>query len=79
MTTARVLSNAVVKPLYQRRRPPAEWMPEEDLEERPDMAAVVVAAQRVHHGAHYPSCAAAGAVIGPAAAAQVRGARHLLW
>ncbi|MFJ9150832.1 hypothetical protein ACIRP7_22800 [Streptomyces sp. NPDC102270] len=53
-------------------------MPQEDLDERPDMA-VVLAAQRVHSGAHYPSDLAAVAVLGPAAAALVRGARHLLW
>ncbi|MFJ8208924.1 phosphatase PAP2 family protein [Streptomyces sp. NPDC096033] len=39
---------------------------------------VLVAAERVHSGAHYPSDVAAGAVIGGAAAALVRTAPRLL-
>ncbi|MFE9443411.1 phosphatase PAP2 family protein [Streptomyces sp. NPDC006602] len=42
------------------------------------VSAVMVAAERVQGGAHYPSDVAAGGVIGPAAAALVRGAPHLL-
>lgn len=110
MTTAQVLSNAIVKPLYRRRRPPAEWVPQEELDERPDsssfpsghtaaafgfagavapvwpaagaacgVSAAVVAAERIHSGAHYPSDVAAGAVIGLIAAALVRAAPHLPW
>ncbi|WP_030689620.1 phosphatase PAP2 family protein [Streptomyces globisporus] len=40
--------------------------------------AVLVAVERVHSGAHYPSDVAAGAVIGTAAAALVRTAPRLL-
>ncbi|MDQ0913649.1 membrane-associated phospholipid phosphatase [Streptomyces canus] len=36
MAVAQVLSNAVAKPLYRRRRPPREWVPAEDLQNRPD-------------------------------------------
>ncbi|MEV1082843.1 phosphatase PAP2 family protein [Streptomyces sp. NPDC050211] len=36
------------------------------------LSAVVVSAERVHSGAHYPSDVAAGGVTGPAAAALVR-------
>ncbi|MEW2577322.1 phosphatase PAP2 family protein [Streptomyces syringium] len=39
---------------------------------------VLVAVERVHSGAHYPSDVAAGAVIGVAAAALVRTAPRLL-
>ncbi|WP_328980630.1 phosphatase PAP2 family protein [Streptomyces canus] len=110
LTTAQVLSNAVVKPLYRRRRPPPEWVPQAELDERPDsssfpsghtaaafgfagavaplwpaagaacgLSAAVVAGERMHSGAHYPSDVAAGAVIGLAAAALVRVAPHLPW
>ncbi|MDO0932900.1 phosphatase PAP2 family protein [Streptomyces sp. DG2A-72] len=109
MATAQVLSNAVVKPLYRRRRPPQEWVPPEELQERPDsssfpsghtaaafafagavapvwpaagaacgVSAVLVAVERVHSGAHFPSDVAAGGVIGLATAALIRGATHLL-
>ncbi|MFF4250632.1 phosphatase PAP2 family protein [Streptomyces sp. NPDC001663] len=43
------------------------------------VSAVLVAAERVHSGAHYPSDVAAGAVIGIAAAALVRAALRLPW
>ncbi|MCT9139450.1 phosphatase PAP2 family protein [Streptomyces violarus] len=110
MAMAQVLSNGVAKQLYQRRRPPREWVPPEELQDRPDsssfpsghtaaafafsgavapvwptagaacgVSAVMVAAERVHSGAHYPSDVAAGGVIGLAAAALVRGAPYLLW
>ncbi|WP_225877078.1 phosphatase PAP2 family protein, partial [Streptomyces resistomycificus] len=36
MATAEVVSNGVVKQLCRRRRPPQEWVPPEDLEDRPD-------------------------------------------
>ncbi|MFE9650781.1 phosphatase PAP2 family protein [Streptomyces sp. NPDC006365] len=110
MATAQVLSNAVVKQVSRRRRPPREWVPPEDLRGRPasssfpsghtaagfafagavtpvwpaagaacGMSAVMVAAERVHSGAHYPSDVAAGGVIGLAAAALVRAAPRLPW
>jgi undecaprenyl-diphosphatase len=110
MATAQLLSNAVAKQLYQRRRPPAEWVPAEELKDRPDSSsfpsghtaaafafvgavtpvwpvagtacavpAVLVAAERVHSGAHYPSDVAAGCAIGLAAAALIRAAPRLLW
>ncbi|MFE5816211.1 phosphatase PAP2 family protein [Streptomyces sp. NPDC056479] len=109
MATAEVLSNCVAKRLYRRRRPPPEWVPPDDLRDRPDSssfpsghaaaafgfaaaaapvwpaagavcgaAALMVAAQRVHGGAHYPSDVAAGGVIGLAGAALVRAAPYLL-
>ncbi|MDQ0749599.1 membrane-associated phospholipid phosphatase [Streptomyces africanus] len=36
MVTAEVLSSGVVKQLYRRRRPPQQWVPPEDLRDRPD-------------------------------------------
>lgn len=36
MVTAQVLSNAVAKQLYRRRRPPQEWVPPQELRDRPD-------------------------------------------
>ncbi|MEV4943136.1 phosphatase PAP2 family protein [Streptomyces zaomyceticus] len=109
MAVAEVLSNGVVKQLVERRRPPAEWIPHGDTEDRPDSSsfpsghtaaavaftaavapswpwagaacavpAVLVAVERVHSGAHYPSDVAAGAVIGGAAAGLVRTAPRLL-
>ena len=39
---------------------------------------VMVAAERVHSGAHYPSDMAAGGATGLAAAALIRDAPHLL-
>lgn len=36
MVSAQVLSNAVAKKLYSRRRPPPEWVPAEELQDRPD-------------------------------------------
>jgi undecaprenyl-diphosphatase len=110
MAVAQVLSNGIAKQLYHRRRPPEEWVPAEDLEDRPDSSsfpsghtaaafaftgavapvwpaagalcavpAVLVAAERVHSGAHYPSDVAVGGAIGLAAAALVRAAPRLLW
>lgn len=110
MATAQVLSNAVAKQLYWRRRPPREWVPPQELQDRPDsssfpsghtaaafafagavapvwpaagaacgVSAALVAAERVHSGAHYPSDVAAGGVVGLAAAALVRGAPRLPW
>ncbi|WP_329339243.1 phosphatase PAP2 family protein [Streptomyces sp. NBC_01352] len=36
MATAEVLSSGVAKQLYRRRRPPREWVPPDDLRDRPD-------------------------------------------
>ncbi|MFF5705614.1 phosphatase PAP2 family protein [Streptomyces sp. NPDC012794] len=36
MAVAQVLSNGVAKQLVERRRPPKEWFPHEDVEDRPD-------------------------------------------
>ncbi|GCB47946.1 phosphatase PAP2 family protein [Streptomyces sp. NL15-2K] len=109
MATAQVLSNAVAKQLYRRRRPPQEWVPPRELRDRPDsssfpsghtaaafafagavatvwpaagaacgVSAVMVAAERIHSGAHYPADVAAGGAIGLAVVPPVRAAPHLL-
>ncbi|MET9324180.1 phosphatase PAP2 family protein [Streptomyces sp. NPDC003038] len=109
MAVAQLLSNGVAKQLVERRRPPQEWIPHGDVEERPDSSSfpsghtaaavaftaavaptwpwagaacavptALVAIERVHSGAHYPSDVVAGAVIGAAAAALVRAAPRLL-
>ncbi|WP_251049664.1 phosphatase PAP2 family protein [Streptomyces sp. ISL-86] len=36
MAVAETLSNAVVKPLCDRRRPPKEWFEDQDVDDRPD-------------------------------------------
>ncbi|MFE5697701.1 phosphatase PAP2 family protein [Streptomyces erythrochromogenes] len=97
------------KKLVQRSRPPKEWIPQDDVEDRPDSSSipsghtaaavaftaavspswpwagaacavptVLVAVERVHSGAHYPSDVAAGAAIGIAAATLVHKAPRLL-
>jgi len=43
------------------------------------VSAALVAAERMHSGAHYPSDVAAEAVIGLADAALIRAAPHLRW
>jgi undecaprenyl-diphosphatase len=109
MAVAETISNAVVKPLCERRRPPLEWFSDQDADDRPDSSsfpsghtaaavgftaaiapiwpwagaacavpAVVVAAERVHSGAHYPSDVVTGVAIGLAAAGFVRAAPRLL-
>ncbi|MFE9912454.1 phosphatase PAP2 family protein [Streptomyces clavifer] len=109
MAAAELLSNGFVKQLVERRRPPKEWIPHDDVEDRPDSSSfpsghtaaavaftaavaptwpwagtacalptALVAIERVHNGAHYPSDVAAGAAIGLAAAALVRTAPRLL-
>ncbi|MEU3315308.1 phosphatase PAP2 family protein [Streptomyces sp. NPDC006662] len=109
MAVAEVLSNGVAKQLVGRPRPPADWIPHDDVADRPDSssfpsghtaaavafsaavaaswpragavcaaAAALVAAGRVHSGAHYPSDVAAGAAVGGAAAALVRAGPRLL-
>ncbi|MET9958107.1 phosphatase PAP2 family protein [Streptomyces sp. NPDC006326] len=109
MAVAQLLSNGVAKQLVERRRPPKEWFPHQEVEERPDSSSfpsghtaaavaftaavaptwpwagaacavptVLVAIERVHDGAHYPSDVAAGAAIGLAAAALVRATPRLL-
>ncbi|MGR4877883.1 phosphatase PAP2 family protein [Streptomyces sp. LARHCF249] len=103
------LSNGVAKQLVERRRPPQEWIPHDDVEDRPDSSSfpsghtaagvaftvavapswpwagaacavptVLVALERVHSGAHYPSDVAVGAAIGVAAAGLVRVAPRIL-
>ncbi|MFJ8108948.1 phosphatase PAP2 family protein [Streptomyces sp. NPDC096132] len=109
MAASEVLSNGVAKQVYERRRPPREWVPPDALRERPDSSsfpsghtaaavafsgavapvwpaagaawgatALLVAGQRLHSGAHYPSDLAAGGAIGLAAAALARTAPRLL-
>ncbi|GJF27198.1 hypothetical protein SHO565_77620 [Streptomyces sp. HO565] len=36
MAISEILSNAVVKPLWERRRPPKEFIPHDDVDDRPD-------------------------------------------
>ncbi|MDQ1007263.1 membrane-associated phospholipid phosphatase [Streptomyces sp. V4I23] len=109
MLTAQVMSNAVCKQLYERRRPPEQMIPHDDVEDRPDSSSfpsghtaaavgftaavattspwwaaatavptAMVALERVHTGAHYPSDIAAGAAIGLAGALLVHRAPRLL-
>ncbi|MEU2117451.1 phosphatase PAP2 family protein [Streptomyces sp. NPDC016459] len=109
MAVAELLSNGVAKQLVERRRPPKEWIPHDDVEDRPDSSSfpsghtaagvaftaavapswpcagaacavpmTLVAIERVHSGAHYPSDVAVGAAIGLAAAALVRATPRLL-
>jgi hypothetical protein len=40
MTVAETISNAVVKPLSGRRRPPAEWFRGQDVDDRPDSSSL---------------------------------------
>ncbi|MET9502927.1 phosphatase PAP2 family protein [Streptomyces sp. NPDC006622] len=107
MAVAEVVSNGVVKQLWERRRPPQEWVPDE-VPDRPDSSsfpsghtaaavgftaavagvwplagalcavpAAMVAGERVHAGAHYPSDVAVGALIGLSAAALTHRAPRL--
>lgn len=109
MAVAELLSNGVVKQCVERRRPPEEWIPHDDVEDRPDSSsfpsghtaaavafagsvalswppagaacavpAALVAVERVHSGAHYPSDVVAGAAVGLAAVALVRSVPRLL-
>ncbi|MFF8279601.1 phosphatase PAP2 family protein [Streptomyces lateritius] len=109
MAVAELLSNAVAKKLVERRRPPKEWIPHDDVEDRPDSSSfpsghtaaavaftaavastwpwagaacavptVLVALERVHSGAHYPSDVAAGVAIGLAAGALVHATPRLI-
>ncbi|MDQ1051292.1 phosphatase PAP2 family protein [Streptomyces sp. V4I2] len=85
MTVAQVLSNAVAKKLYRRRRPPREWVPAEELQECPDSSSFPsgrTGAAFAFLGAVAPVWPAAGAACGvPAltvAAERVHsGARYL--
>ncbi|MEU9980900.1 phosphatase PAP2 family protein [Streptomyces sp. NPDC050856] len=109
MGLAELISNGVCKQLYERRRPPKELIPHDDVHDRPDSSsfpsghtaaalaftaavaatappigavcavpAALVAVERVHSGAHYPSDVAAGAAIGLGTAwLVVRGGRRL--
>lgn len=109
MLCAQVIANAVCKQLYERRRPPADIIPHDDVEDRPDSSsfpsghtaaavgftvavgltspwlgaaaavpAAMVALERVHTGAHYPSDVAVGAAIGVGSALLVHHAPGLL-
>lgn len=109
MAVAELLSNGVAKQLVERRRPPKEWVPHDDVEDRPGSSSfpsghtaaavaftaaagltwpragaacalpmALVAVERVHSGAHYPSDVAVGAAIGVAAAALVRATPRLV-
>ncbi|MFD5097478.1 phosphatase PAP2 family protein [Streptomyces albidochromogenes] len=95
MLTAQLIGNGGCKQLYERRRPPADMIPHDDVEDRPESSsfpsghtaaavgftaavastspwwglaaavpATMVAVERVHSGAHYPSDVAVGAAIG---------------
>ncbi|MEU5716668.1 phosphatase PAP2 family protein [Streptomyces sp. NPDC020403] len=95
MALAQLLSNAACKQLVERPRPPKEWIPHDEVDDRPDSSsfpsghtaaatafttavaltwpavgavcaipAAMVAVERVHSGAHYPSDVTAGAAIG---------------
>ncbi|WP_260860304.1 phosphatase PAP2 family protein [Streptomyces cupreus] len=71
MTTVQVLSNSVAKPLYRRRGPPSEWVPQEELDDRPDSSSFPsghTAAAFGFAGAVAPVWPAAGAACGISAA-----------
>ncbi|MYS05163.1 phosphatase PAP2 family protein [Streptomyces sp. SID6041] len=109
MAVAELLSNGVAKQLVERRRPPKEWIPHDDVEDRPASSsfpsghtaaavaftaavapiwpwagavcavpAAMVAIERVHSGAHYPSDVVAGAAVGLSVAALLRATPRLL-
>ncbi|MGW7465987.1 phosphatase PAP2 family protein [Streptomyces xantholiticus] len=109
MGAAELVSNALCKPLYTRRRPPEDLVPHDEVRDRPDSSsfpsghtaaavgftvavadvwpgaatacavpAAIVAVERVHSGAHYPSDVAAGAAIGLATGLLVRRSPRLL-
>ncbi|MFC8224819.1 phosphatase PAP2 family protein [Streptomyces sp. NPDC057287] len=109
MAVGQVLANGIAKQLIERRRPPKEWFPHDEVEERPESSSfpsghtaaavaftagilpiwpwagaacavptVLVAVERVHDGAHYPSDVTAGAAIGLASAALIRVIPRLL-
>ncbi|MFD3546750.1 phosphatase PAP2 family protein [Streptomyces sp. NPDC058655] len=110
MALAELLSDQVAKKLVERPRPPKEWIPRGDAEDRPDSSsfpsghtaaavafttavasawpgagaacavpALMVALERIHSGAHYPSDVAAGAAIGLACAGLARSAAGPVW
>ncbi|MEK9520647.1 phosphatase PAP2 family protein [Streptomyces venezuelae] len=109
MAVAELLSNGVAKQLVERRRPPKEWIPHDDVEDRPASSsfpsghtaaavaftaavapiwpwtgavcavpAAMVAIERVHSGAHYPSDVVAGVAVGLSVAALLRATPRLL-
>lgn len=109
MVVGQALANGVAKRLVERRRPPKEWFPHDEVEERPESSSfpsghtaaavaftgavtpiwpwagaacavptLLVAVERVHDGAHYPSDVIAGASVGLAAAALVRALPHVI-
>ncbi|MBB5798653.1 phosphatase PAP2 family protein [Streptomyces caelestis] len=72
MAAAQVLSNAVAKQLYRRRRPPQEWVPAEELQDRPDSSSFPsghTAAAFAFAGAVTPVWPAAGAACAVSAVA----------
>ncbi|MDT0571761.1 phosphatase PAP2 family protein [Streptomyces sp. DSM 3412] len=108
MAVAEVASNCVLKQVWNRRRPPKDWISQEEVHDRPESSsfpsghtaagvafsaavagvwpwagglcavpAVVVAIERVHTGAHYPSDVAGGVIVGVAAAVLVHRAPRL--
>jgi undecaprenyl-diphosphatase len=109
MVVAQLVSNGLCKQLADRERPPKQWIPHDEVEDRPESSsfpsghtaaaaaftaavagtwpaagavcavpATLVAVQRVHSGAHYPSDVAAGAAIGLASAWLTHRAPHLI-
>ncbi|WP_406120653.1 phosphatase PAP2 family protein [Streptomyces canus] len=70
MTMAHVLSNAMAKRLYRRRRPPREQVPPEELRERPDSSSFPsgqTAAATAFASTVTPVWPTAGAACGPSA------------
>ncbi|MFF3320101.1 phosphatase PAP2 family protein [Streptomyces sp. NPDC003035] len=64
MVVAELLSNGVAKKLVERRRPPKEWIPHDDAEDRPDSSSFPsghTAAAVAFTAAAAPSWPAAGA------------------
>ncbi|MFJ4621565.1 phosphatase PAP2 family protein [Streptomyces sp. NPDC088812] len=109
MAMAQLAANGVCKQIADRPRPPKEWIPHDEVEDRPDSSSfpsghtaaavaftaaitparplagglcavptAMVAVERVHSGAHYPSDVAAGAAIGLASAWLIHRIPHLL-
>ncbi|MEW2087484.1 phosphatase PAP2 family protein [Streptomyces sp. NPDC005283] len=103
LLTAELVSNALAKQVSERRRPPEQLVPHDDVEDRPDTSSfrsghtaaavgftaaiaasspgwgaaasvptAIVAVERVHSGAHYPSDVVGGAAIGLASAWLIR-------
>ncbi|MFJ8470129.1 phosphatase PAP2 family protein [Streptomyces swartbergensis] len=109
MAMAQLAANGVCKQMADRPRPPKEWIPHDEVEDRPDSSSfpsghtaaavaftaaitpawplagglcvvpiAMVAVERVHSGAHYPSDVAVGTAIGLASALLIHRIPHLL-